>query len=120
MKSEEKHFSQEAVTHRHCDKLRKRRNEVITTLQFLQNEQCIVDKNKDWIDKAAYESRCRLLSSLDAWYAEETARINAALKRINEGEYGICLGCREAIDARRLETAPEIAFCSDCEKREKN
>ena len=101
---------------RYCDKLIKRRNETITTLQYLQNEQRTVDENKDWIDKAAYESRCRLLGSLTASYTNETARINAALKRISEGEYGICLGCREPIDTPRLETAPEVAFCAERQK----
>jgi DnaK suppressor protein len=102
------------------DKLTRRRSETTRTLQHVQREQRTVDENKDWIDKAAYESRCRLLGSLADWYANETARINAALMRITEGRYGVCLGCRAPIDARLLETIPETAFCAECQRsREK-
>ena len=98
------------------EKLEKRRGEIMRTLEHVRKEQRTVDENKDWIDRAAYQSRCHLLGSLNSWYANETARINAALKRITEGRYGVCLGCREPIDARRLETAPEAAFCAECQK----
>jgi RNA polymerase-binding transcription factor DksA len=101
---------------RYCEELRKRRSKTIRTLEHLQNEQRTVDENKDWIDKAAYESRCHLLGSLASWYANETARINAALKRITEGKYGVCLGCRAPIAVHRLETAPEAAFCAECQR----
>ena len=98
------------------EKLRKRRSETMRTLEHLETERRTVDENKDWIDKAAYNSRCHLLASLADWYANETSRINAALRRITEGRYGVCLGCREPIDARRLETAPAADFCADCQK----
>jgi RNA polymerase-binding transcription factor DksA len=101
---------------RHYDKLEKRRGEILRTLEYLQNEQRMVDENTDWIDRAAYASRCHLLGSLATWYANETARINAALKRITEGRYGVCLGCREPIEAHRLETTPEMDFCAACQK----
>jgi DnaK suppressor protein len=96
--------------------LEKRRGEIMRTLEHVQNEQRIVDENKDWIDRAAYASRCHLLDNLASWYANESVRINAALKRITEAQYGICLGCREPIDARRLEATPEAAFCAECQK----
>ncbi len=45
--------------------------------------------------------------------------IDAALGRIEEGEYGYCLECGEQIPAGRLNFAPETAYCIDCaEKRE--
>ena len=101
---------------RHYDKLEKRRGEVMRTLKNLQKEQRMVDENTDRIDRAAYQSRCHLLGSLANWYANETARINAALKRITEGQYGVCLRCREPIEAHCLETTPEMDFCAECQK----
>ena len=44
----------------------------------------------------------------------EIARIDAALKRIEEGEYGWCLECGEAIAPRRLEIDPAVARCIGC------
>lgn len=98
------------------NKLKNRRGEIIRTLEHVQKEQRTVDENKEWIDRAAYESRCQLLDSLADWYVHETTRIDGALTRITEGRYGVCLGCHEPIEPHRLETAPDAAFCADCQK----
>jgi DnaK suppressor protein len=100
----------------HYDRLRTRRNEVMMTLEHVQKEQRAIADNKDWIDKAAYQSRVHLLDSLADWYVNETRRIDNALIRIAEGNYGLCLGCRKPIEVGRLETTPEAAFCTQCQK----
>lgn len=46
--------------------------------------------------------------------AAERQRIHAALKRIEEGEYGFCTDCGEETDAARLAADPAIARCRDC------
>ncbi len=40
--------------------------------------------------------------------------IDAALERIEEGEYGECLRCGEEISARRLEVRPFSRYCVEC------
>ncbi len=85
------------------------------TLEHVRKEQRTVNDNKDWIDHAAYRSRVELLDNLTDWYVKEAARIDGALSRIAEGLYGVCLGCREPIAPDRLETAPEAAFCAECQ-----
>jgi RNA polymerase-binding transcription factor len=100
----------------YVDKLRRRRNEIMRTLEHVQTEQRAVDENKDWIDHAAYVSRCHLLDSLADWYTNETARVDDALNRLREGRYGVCLGCRVPIEPHRLETTPEAAFCAECQR----
>ena len=42
------------------------------------------------------------------------SRIEAALKRIDEDEFGYCIACGEAIDIRRLENDPTLATCVKC------
>jgi DnaK suppressor protein len=98
------------------DRLRNRRNEIMMTLEHVQKEQRAVDENKDWIDRAAYDSRIHLLDNLAEWYTNETARIDEALIRIAEGRYGLCIGCHNPIEPPRLETTPEAAFCAECQK----
>jgi DnaK suppressor protein len=98
------------------DKLRHRRREIMRTLEHVHKEQHTVEENKEWIDRAAYESRCHLLESLAGWYLRETTRIDDALTRITEGRYGACLGCQEPIEPHRLETAPDAVFCVECQK----
>ncbi len=44
----------------------------------------------------------------------ELKRIEAALERIEEGEYGWCITCGEEIAAKRLELDPAAALCIDC------
>lgn len=44
----------------------------------------------------------------------ELRRIEEALKRLDEGEYGYCEGCGEEIPAKRLEIDPAAAVCVRC------
>ena len=45
--------------------------------------------------------------------------VEAALERLEEGEFGICQGCGEPIPQRRLEALPWARFCVACaEKRQ--
>lgn len=46
----------------------------------------------------------------------ERNRIDAALKRIESGDYGWCMRCGEGIGAKRLDHAPAAAMCLDCAK----
>lgn len=41
-------------------------------------------------------------------------KIDAALRRIEEGEYGFCLSCDEPISIRRLEVDPAAPLCINC------
>lgn len=66
------------------------------------------------------------LSRLDSMQVQEMAnaahrrrqaekdRIGAALKRLDEGEYGYCITCGEAIAQKRLEHDPSVANCIGC------
>lgn len=44
----------------------------------------------------------------------EIKRIDAALKRIENGEYGYCVSCGETVEKKRLETDPATPLCVDC------
>ncbi len=44
----------------------------------------------------------------------ELVRIEAALARMEEDEYGVCVACGEEIDPRRLDHDPAAAVCIDC------
>ncbi|RED16904.1 TraR/DksA family transcriptional regulator [Parasphingopyxis lamellibrachiae] len=44
----------------------------------------------------------------------DIARIDAALKRLDEGEFGWCLSCGEAIAEKRLEIDPMATQCIAC------
>ncbi|WP_157420408.1 TraR/DksA family transcriptional regulator [Actinomadura kijaniata] len=45
------------------------------------------------------------------------AEIDEALRRLEDGVYGRCEGCREAIPAGRLEILPYVRYCVRCQGR---
>lgn len=46
----------------------------------------------------------------------ELQRIEAALQRIEEGEFGYCLTCGEEIEVKRLDLDPTLPTCVACAK----
>jgi DnaK suppressor protein len=48
---------------------------------------------------------------------QEIARIDAALARMRDGEYGACLRCGEPISIGRLEFDPTVPVCVECAAR---
>jgi DnaK suppressor protein len=44
-------------------------------------------------------------------------RINLALQRLDEGTYGCCIDCADAITVSRLQALPFAVRCRDCEER---
>ena len=99
---------------RHVDQLRKRREQIVMTLQHIGREQEQVEQNTDWLDQAAYQSRVNLLDRLNGWYREEMQQIDMALDRIQNQQYGSCLACHAPMDVERLESVPQAEFCSSC------
>ena len=49
--------------------------------------------------------------------AAELVKIEQALGRIDEGEYGYCVACGEEISAKRLEIDPAATHCIRCAGR---
>lgn len=43
-------------------------------------------------------------------------KIDRALKKIEEGEFGICENCEEPISVKRLEARPETTLCIRCKE----
>ncbi|HAQ34017.1 MAG: molecular chaperone DnaK [Maricaulis sp.] len=55
-----------------------------------------------------------MMMAADSRRAKEIRRIDAALKRVDEGEYGWCVECGEAIAPKRLEADPAAPRCAEC------
>ncbi|MDZ7788332.1 MAG: TraR/DksA family transcriptional regulator [Halofilum sp. (in: g-proteobacteria)] len=45
---------------------------------------------------------------------ETLRRTEAALRRIEEGDYGLCQSCDEPINPKRLEFDPTVLYCIHC------
>ena len=44
-------------------------------------------------------------------------QVNDALKRMDNGTYGLCLECNQPIDTARLKAIPFAELCMDCQRR---
>lgn len=49
--------------------------------------------------------------------AQSLVRIEAALRRCDDGSYGFCIDCDEPIDPRRLEHDPAATRCIRCAEK---
>lgn len=61
----------------------------------------------------AFEEKLALNKGVE----KDLVLLKSALKKIEEGKYGFCQKCGEAIEKGRLETYPEAEFCSTHAKR---
>jgi RNA polymerase-binding protein DksA len=59
------------------------------------------------LDYTLEENEGRLLEAIDA-----------SLKRIDDGTYGMCVNCGQPIGAERLEALPWTTQCIDCKRKE--
>jgi DnaK suppressor protein len=57
-----------------------------------------------------------VLMSLSQTQLGRIRDIDAALERIEQGAYGICIACEEEIAPRRLEVRPFSRYCIDCKE----
>ena len=55
------------------------------------------------------------VSNLDR-AARSLREVHEALRRMDDGSYGVCLRCEEPIPPRRLEAVPWAAYCVACQE----
>ena len=73
------------------------------------------DNSQD--DHAQIRSERELEFALDEHELVELQAIEDALKRIQEGVYGLCLSCGVPIPHERLHAAPQALRCIDCQTK---
>ena len=68
----------------------------------------------DSAEQAAQLGNVEVVTALETEAFEDLASIDAALKRLEEGSYGVCSSCGEDIGEQRLAVRPESLECVDC------
>lgn len=68
----------------------------------------------DWEDLATEREGDEVLEGMGLSGQQEIRRIAAALDRMAQGEYGICVKCGTEIGAARLDALPDTPFCRNC------
>ncbi len=69
---------------------------------------------KDFAEQVVQMENDAVLAGIGEAAAVEIAQINRALVRLDEGSYGICSGCGQAINEKRLQALPYSDRCIDC------
>ena len=69
---------------------------------------------RDWEEQATENEGDEVLERLGEAAEAEIAKIDAALGRIAEGEYGFCTKCGTEISPARLDLLPYTPFCAAC------
>ena len=70
--------------------------------------------SKDFEDFATEREGEEVLERLGQSGEAEIARLRAALQRMRDGSYGVCVRCGEEISQARLEALPDTPLCRSC------
>ena len=78
------------------------------------------DDLPDETDLAASEINQNLIFKLRDRERQLLAKIDEALGRMDEGNFGICQDCEEPIEPRRLEARPVSTLCIACKEKQEH
>jgi DnaK suppressor protein len=100
-------------------KLQTRREELLKTIARTAEEgrQADEDQTVDLSDKAANSYTKEFLFGMTNADRTILNMIEAALKRIQSDEYGVCANCQEEMQQKRLEAVPWAKHCINCQEK---
>jgi DnaK suppressor protein len=71
----------------------------------------------DFEEQAVEAEEDEALLAQEALIVQKIAAVRAAIRRVDEGRYGICLTCGGKIAQARLDAIPEATVCISCAKQ---
>ena len=69
---------------------------------------------KDFEDRATEREGDEVMESLGTAELAELKQINAALDRVRDGTFGVCVSCGDEISDERLAVLPHTPKCRHC------
>jgi DnaK suppressor protein len=86
-------------------------------VQLVRNREGIaIEKSPDALDEVQHAAERELaIRNLDR-ESQLLRNVRAALRRIDEGTFGVCLHCEEDISPKRLAAVPWTPFCIQCQE----
>lgn len=100
--------------------LQKRRRAILETTMRADAELDALrsaERDPEFEEGAQTEHEQYTLSRLTENQRREIVQIDAALARVDAGEYGVCRDCDQEIDPRRLAALPYALHCTECAQR---
>lgn len=104
----------------HLDKIKQeliaRKNILEVELDRLSKEPVSDNQSQDDGDQAVSSTLETLRNSIQNTEYEEFVMIEAALRAIEDGRYGICQDCEQEISEKRLKYYPNAQRCLACQE----
>ena len=96
-----------------------RRAELVERLDRVNQDVTHVNKplEADFAEQAVERENDQVLDAIGEGLRSEISRIETALGRLNQGDYGICESCGREIPLGRLEALPDARRCLKCEMK---
>ena len=100
------------------DMLESKRSSVVERARKTLTEDMTLDPNDlpDEMDLASSESMQSFEFRLRGREKKHLAKLGLALRKIDDGTFGICDECEEPISKKRLEARPETSLCIRCKE----
>jgi DnaK suppressor protein len=112
------------VSHRDIEavraELQRRRRQILETTRRAAAELDALrsaERDPEFEEGAQSEHEQYTLSRLGETQRRELVLIDAAIARVDAGEYGVCRDCETEIDPRRLAALPYALLCTECAQR---
>jgi DnaK suppressor protein len=98
--------------------LEEKRESLLKSARNMTAEAMTLDTNDlpDEMDLASSEGMQSFQFRLRGREKTFLEKIDRALKKIAEGEFGVCEDCEEPISVKRLEARPETTLCIRCKE----
>ncbi len=75
-----------------------------------------IEKNADALDEVQHAAERELaIRNLDR-ESQMLRNVRGALRRLDDGSFGICIRCDEEINPKRLNAVPWAPFCITCQE----
>jgi DnaK suppressor protein len=94
------------------------RNQLLMNVVGVDENLVVRPEDKDEVDQANADIEQSMRMALKNRETFTLKKINSAIKRIEEGSYGLCESCEEAIELRRLQARPTTTLCIACKEEE--
>src|ERR1035438_9228133 len=86
------------------------------SIGLLNREDIAIEKSADALDEVQLAGERELaIRNLDR-ESNLLRQVRAALGRIADGSYGVCLHCEEEISPKRLNAVPQTPYCIKCQE----
>ena len=77
----------------------------------------VIQQSADALDQTQFAAERDLVVTLLNRDTKMSRRVKGALRRMEDGTYGTCLNCEDAINVKRLQAVPWAELCLRCQER---